>query len=563
MYGPKDDDAPEIEPAPLEAELPPDDDFYAPEPPPERPTGSKRGATAVAFVVLALAVLSTAGIVYSVKLHFEHQATLATLDQCVQGVATLSVKLNAPETVQRRMGWLQKSVGNRDWAQASQAIEALGRPDTVTAPPGSGFGDPIAGGADGKLPDPMQVEDLPMEARSFFARTPDAWRAFLGFTQAGLQLREAGIDVDDLRDLRTQMLEAARLGQEEKLSNLLAEARGVIEHKTGPEGGQGFERDMQNFGKAFAMAQQQQRDVRPAARLAGQAERAARQGDMARARELIVKAATALKSEPRMRMPRRPGGMMMRGPMPQQMGPPEMAFLRFLTGQLNSVMQMERGDLARMWDKINIAADAIREHNGDQLREILSQASEALDAINVRRQQMSANIQETQRIIMSDARPPEGQRPSGPSREEMMQRLPKQIDEVLAEARDMDDEEFARERERLTVALIEVLMPRPSQPKPPDVNEADLSPEERVRAKLQIVAQPYAELKRRDVDTSELDAIFSEAREVLAAGDYERAEELVDSSVPILDELLRENPPVEQEDATDVATDQSTEDQAQ
>ena len=560
MYGPSDDDVPEADP-------PPDDDFHADEAPEESGSGARRGATVVAFLVLALAVLGTAGIVYSVKLHFEHQATLATLDQCVQSAATLSVKLDAPETVQRRMGWLQKAVGARDWAQAGEALEALGRPDAVAPPRDSGFDDSIAGGRDGELPDPMKVEDLPVETRSFFARTPRAWRAFLAFTRAGLRLREAGIDVDDLRDLRTQMLEAAQLGNEQKLSELLAQARELIEKKTGPEAGGDFERDMQNFGKAFAMAQQQHRDVRPAARLAGQAERAARQGEMGRARELIGKAAVALKTARRMRAQRRPSGMMMRRPMSQQMGPPEMAFLRFLTGQLNSVMQMERGDLARIWDKINIAADAIREHNGEQLREILGEASEALDTINVRRQKMSTQIQEAERRIMGDARQPD-RRPRGPSPEEMMRRLQKQIDTVLAEAREMDDEEFARERERLAVALIEVLMPRPSQPRPTDVNEADLTPEERVRAKLQIVAQPYAELKRRDVDTGELDALFTHTREALVAHDYARAEKLVDSSVAILDELLRENPPVEQGDATDTAnprpsTDQPTEDPAQ
>ncbi len=504
----------------------------------------RRAATVVAVVVVVLALVGILSLALSVKLYLEHKAAIRTLEATISSVAVLSTKIPTSERVQKRLAWLQKSVDRRDWQQAAQAIEALNRPDVVTPPPGTpGLDDPLTGGEGpgAQLPDPTKVQDLPAEARGFFAQNPKAWAAFLGFTQAGIRMRDAGIEVDELRDLRSQMVEAARLGQKEQLTTLLTQARGIIEKKTGPEATSGFEAQMRAFGQAFGQAQKQRRDVRPAGQLAAQAERAAREGEMGRARELIVKATEALKKAPRMRMPR-PMRMGAR-PMPQQMmGGPEMGFLQFLSQTLNSVMQMERADLANVWKQVQIAADAIRENNADQIREILGGALGTIDSINVRRQQMSDTIQQAQEAMLKPRE--QSSQPRRPSPEEMMRKLQERIDLVLGDARAMSDEEFEQAKPRLAAALLDVLMPRQQGPERPGPSEAELTPEERVRTKMQMIADPYAHLKRAGADTTELDKIFSEARDAITQHDYEAAEKLVDGSLPLLDQLLQAHPPV-------------------
>ena len=454
-----------------------------------RPQRRGRGPTVVACLVVMLALLGVLSMAFSVKLYFEHRAAVRTLAELAQSTALLSVRLDAPETVQKRLGWLQKALERGDWQQAQSAAEGLSRPDVMPEQRRSPLDQPIAGGPGGEVPDPMKVEDLPLEARTFFARNATAWEAFLGFVQAGLRLREAGVNVDDLRKLREEMVEAARLGQEERLSDLLTQARGVMERKTGGEVPTAFQEKMKQFAQAFDQARRGGRDVRKAAQLAGQAERAASRGNLGRASELIGQATVALKEAPRMRAPRPRRVPMPR--MPQPRVGAELTFLRYLGSTLGSVMQLERVDLAEVWHKINTAAGAIREHNQDQIREILGEAMKTLDIVNQRRKAMSGNIQQAEQQILGPP-PAQGERPARPSREELMARLQKQMDAALGDVRAMSDEEFAARRAEIAAGLVQMLLaPREPQGGPP---QRQLSPEERVRAKMKMAAEPYAYL---------------------------------------------------------------------
>lgn len=506
----------------------------------DRAHGTNRAATAVAYLVVVFALLGVLSTAFAVKLYLEHRAALQTLEDSVQSMALLSAKLGASERIQGRLGWLSKAVERGDWQQARRAAAAL-RQEDVPAPQAADLHSP-GGAAEGQLPDPMKVEEFDPAVRAFFARNADAWRAFLGFTQAAIKIRDLGINVDDLRALRAQILEAARLDQKAQVIELLNQARQLMERKTGPRAGQAFEEQLKRFGRAFAQAQQERRDVAPAGRLAAQAERAARQGDMGRAVRLIAQATDALKHARRLR-----GGPALRMGMPRmdRRGPglPDVSFLQFLVTNLNDVMQAERVDLAHVWTQLTTAMGALREKNQDQIREILGEAIEVMDLINVRRTNLSRHLQQAQQSMMRADRP----RPQPParSREEVAREVRQRIYAVLADARKMSDAEFEARRPQLAAALLELLLP--GQVGPP--RDENLTPEQRVRAKMQMIAQPYIELKRRGVDTAELDGTLTQAREAIMAHDYARAEELVDGTIPLIQELLDSSAPSAQEDS--------------
>ncbi|HUS81112.1 MAG TPA: hypothetical protein VM283_07570, partial [Armatimonadota bacterium] len=75
--------------------------------------------------------------------------------------------------------------------------------------------------------------------------------------------------------------------------------------------------------------------------------------------------------------------------------------------------------------------------------------------------------------------------------------------------------------------------------------------------KMKMAAEPYAYLKRVDVDTTQLDELLTKAREALATGDYATAEGLVDQSISMMQELLKQNPPPEQDQRQEGANPQA------
>ena len=59
-----------------------------------------------------------------------------------------------------------------------------------------------------------------------------------------------------------------------------------------------------------------------------------------------------------------------------------------------------------------------------------------------------------------------------------------------------------------------------------------------------------------DVDTTQLDELLTKAREALATGDYAASEGLVDQGISMMQELLKENPPPEQDQGQEGANPQ-------
>ncbi len=522
-------------------EAPPEDEHHADREP-------RRAATVVALGVVVMAVVGVFAIIVAGRLYFERKGAVQTLDMCVTSLSDLAATSGTPDALRRRLAWLESSVEKRDYKQAQMAIAGLTDLQLGVEPPVAPLTGTEPGASEappGKMPSPLEAKDLPEGAKKFFADNPDLWKAFLGFARTGLRLREGGLNVDDLRSIRESIIEAARLGQTDRVTQLLGKARDLIKAKTGEDIPDEIKGQLAEFGKAFNQARREHRDVRPAATLAERAQRAAQRGDLPKARELIDKAITALKNARRMGPPRRrPEPRRAERNRPDQ---PPIAFLEYVANSLMEVMHAEDNDLARVWKSVNTAAGAVREKNAEQVREILGGAMRALQSIGIRRRMLTKDIGEKEKQA-SGPREGRGKRPKPPSREEMVKEVRGRIGDVLAEVRKLSDEDFERYKDKFAEELVNaVLAPGP---RPPGVGlgagaraERPMSVEERTRAKMQMAAEPYLRLKRTDADTTELDARFQEARQALAEGDYAEAEQIVDGSLEMMDKLLNHKQP--------------------
>lgn len=489
-----------------------------------------RAATIVAFGVVVLALLSVVMIPFTVRLYLRHQQALATLDASVERVAQVYAGPGADDATRRRVAWLQRTLREGDFVQARTALEGLSRP----APAGDGReplkGDGSAPRAEGEPPDPMEARDLPESARSFFADNAELWKGFFGFSVAIVRLERRGAPVDDLEALRASMVEAARLGNVERVEELLGNARAHMQRLSGEALPDSLQQKLQGFARAFARAREQDRDVRRAADLAQRSEAAAKAGKFERAEALLDDAIAALRSAPRGRL--RPPQMAHQGRGAPPMGP-ELGFLRFAAQLFSQVMKSEERDLTVVWESINNAALAIREHNAEQIREILDEAVEAMHTIGNRRREMSRALEQAQQQARATG---EG-RPRPPAeRQQRTEVIMERIGAILARVRELPAEQYEAAKPQIARDLIAAVT-APVEQAPAQQDQAPTA-EARVRAKMRIAGQLYAEARARGLATEEPDEAFAAARELITEHEYEQAEKLVDEAVVTLRALM-------------------------
>ncbi len=508
----------------------------------EGPRRPPRAARIVAFMVVILAGLGIVMTAQSVRLYDRQMQTQATLDASVERLAAIYADPDAGEAAQRRIAWLRKALGDGDYAQARQAIESLEKPPA--APPGAGVatpggpdipgpGEALSGGRQGQLPSPAQAGDLSPDVQQFFSDNAELWEAFFGFTRALVQLRRAGAPIDELEQMRASMIEAARTGQADRVEQLLEEAREKIALGTGENLPDALKDRLALFGQAFERAQREGRDVRRAANLAQRSENAAREGDFERAEALLDQAIAAVRGAPR--------GRAMRMTRPGQLGRPgappvgaELGFLRFLSQIFDRVMKAEEADLTRVWESINNAAVAIREHNAQQVRDILGNAIDAMHDIGARRREMVQTIQQAQQQARSAA-PRQG--PTQEQRRERTEVVLARIDAILGRVRELTPEQYEAAKEQIARDLMAALTAPVPAATPPATRGRELTPEERVRAKMRLAGEMYMQFKANtDADTTDLDTRFEEVRRLIGEHDYEAAEELLDATVAIMRE---------------------------
>ena len=511
---------------------------------PDEPRRPPRAATVVAFIVVIFAVLGVLMSITSLQLYLKQQSTLGTLEASVDRLAAVYAGPEAGDAAQRRIAWLRKALADGDYAQAQQAIESLERPPAPPAGAGAsprggpdlpGPGDALPGGAQGQVPTPAEAGDLPPDVQQFFSDNEELWQAFFGFTRALVQLRRAGAPIDELEQMRASMIEAARTGQADRVEQLLEEARDKIALGTGENLPDALKDKLALFGQAFGRAQREGRDVRRAANLAQRSEDAAREGDFERAEALLDQAIAAVRSAPRGRAARMP-----RPGQPGERGAPpvgaELGFLRFLSQIVDRVMKSEEADLTQVWESINNAAVAIREHNADQVRDILGNAVDAMRAIGARRREMVRTIQQAQEQARSATPRQEG--PTQEQRRERTEVVLARIEAIVGRVRELSAEQYEAAKEQIARDLMAALTAPVETAAPPSAAERELTPEERVRAKMRLAGQMYMQLKANtDADTADLDERFEEVRRLIGAHDYQQAEELLDATVAIMRDL--------------------------
>jgi len=519
---------------------------------PER--APSKAATFVAVAIVVLAVLGILMSIAAVKLFTERAAMTAALDQSVDRLETAYAGPQASDGSKRRIAWLRKAIGEGDFGQAQAALDALGAPETARPSPlerpggepgaqdGQGAAPGEGGGRD--LPSPRDDTDLPLKAQVFFEQHPELWEAFFGFTVAIARMEQNEMQVDELKQLRSGMVDAATLGQADRVEELLTQARAKLERQSADSLPPALQTKLQEFGQAMQQAQRETRDPSQALAFAKRSERAAQQGDFKRAEELMDKAITALKSAPRMRVPRRPaggpGGAQARGMPPMS---PEIGLIKFVADVAMNVMRSEERDLTQIWESINIAAGAIREKNADQIREILDEAKDSFHVIGERRREMQGAIQQAQEQVREARGGQGGERPEGPQRPDR-QAIVERVAGILAKVREMPDEEFQSNRQAIAQAVLEA-MTAPVQAPPDEAQEGpELTPEQRVSAKMERAGNIYLMLKEQEgVDVSALDDTFKKVRELIAEHQYEQAEKLVDEGMAAMREMAGDAAP--------------------
>ncbi|MGD9495709.1 MAG: hypothetical protein AB7Y46_05300 [Armatimonadota bacterium] len=505
-----------------------------------------RAATYVAFGVVVMALLGVLMTITSVQLYLDRARAADALRLCVDRLALAYAGPGSGDEPRKRIAWLRRTIDEGDYTAAQQALAAFASP----APTDPGAGGPQVGqtpGAGGQqpsgqggAPDPRQARDLPPEAQQYFAQHREQWEGFFGFSRALAQLSRAGAPIEELEDLRGSMVEAARLGRTDRVEQLLQQARQKMQLGLGQNLPDSLKGKLEAFGRAFQRAQSQRRDVREAARLAQQAEQAARRGNFERAEKLLDRATQALRAAPHPRAQRPP--VLPRG-MPS-LGP-EVGFFRFAADLFAGVMQAEEPDLTRVWESIQIATDAIREHNAEQIREILGRAVAALRTVGERRREMGRRLEAAQQRARGAAS--EGQRQAQQARRERAEEIMlERITALLGRVRAMPEEQFTANRQALARELLAALTTPIEGPVP----EREANPEERVRAKMRVAGQMLAQVRERtQTDTGELEARFEEVRRLIATHEYARAEELVDEGVGAMRDLLSQAGPGEAADA--------------
>ncbi len=517
-------------------------------------------------VLLGVLILGiVAAVVAGLKLHHDKQQIAAAM---ANGLHLLELG-GAQGASRQQLAAAASALQAGRYDEVRDLMARLEAPSGPTEEPRILPDAPQLPGPGDKLP-PEAYGDLPEGAVEYFRQHEDLLRAFLEECNYSRQLRDAGVDVDDLRAVRDSLLEAARLGQDEKVRTLLAKMQKMVRGKGGgPEPGlpEELREGLERFRDVAQEADRQGRDVRPAMELIQRAEALAAQGQVEQAKAVIEKAIKAArnaeKRQQRAGLARRP--MRLRAPQerrPARAPGGEAGLASFLLQGLLGMMAAEEADLTHAYLEIDNAKVAVREKNAEQIKQILDEALERFSAIGKRRQEFSAVMNELMAGRREDMeRParrgeprgeeaPAGRRAMAPGRmQQAREALTASIVEALQRARELSDEQFEQRKQVIAEQLVMVIAGgrRPQQPEETQA-EADAAAvikgyetemekaaaEQRIRDKLQAAQEPYAELRAAGENVeliAELERLFASAREALYAGSYLEAEELVNEGL--------------------------------
>ncbi len=473
----------------------------------------------VAWLLAVLAVILLAALGGVGKLWMDRAAAVEALDTAV---TVLPQRLGQPETVkavQRQLQLITQDARAGRFGATKERLINL-RPPAV----------PPAAEKAGKISP---------QAQAFLEKHPDLLNRLLHYAELARALKEQGVDVQPLRDIRDAVLQAAddqnvvdlnaRL---DEFARLLIEAGAKPEQVAASEMSASLREKLQKIEQLFREAVKEGRDVEAAGKLMRKLEEAVKAGEVQKASSLADEVLSKLKHAPRARR------QVAKGPQSGSLPPPTVA--QKLLMAFFSLVQVEDRDLARIQETLDNARLALRENNGQQVTEILDRGAEVMKNMWRRRHEFSDSIRKAMAPQGGQRKPAEQDQssPQQPAAQGPLGRLA----DFLSRVRSLSDEEFEQHKLELARELMIATIPR--RPPPQVVEElkkklpADRAQEAlaaaanaRVRAKLEIAAEPYMLLKRQGADTTGLDTLFAQTRQALYRKDYDTAERLVNEAL--------------------------------
>lgn len=533
--------------APGEDDLADDDWRGGPPYLPPTPLPARGGGLASTIAVLLLAVGLIAATAWGVKLHRDKQTAAAVAGQLLAVISE-----GAPAEMVPQLTGIQANLTAGKIAEANDQITSLRSLMAQRKPAAGGEGGPEAGG-----PIPEQAyKDLTPDAARFFKANEDLFRRFLMMCNKAKDMRDQGGNVDALRKIRDEILEATRLGQKPIVQQKMLQMLRMLGGKTGAAnvaGGRGpLAAKAEQLRKLANKAQREGRDLRPVFMLMQRAEQAAQAGKMDEAGKLLDAAISAVGRAPRVsaadRRQRRMGGAR-RGP---GMGMNPLApFVRALLG----VMGAEEEDLRRVSDNLLSARGVLfgakpPAEQPDLLKPLLDNAMKQLTVVADRRkelqQQMAGAKRPNGKPLVAPGRNGQGRlrpgRMGADDRKGMMEIVRERVGQVLDSVRAMSDEEFGRDRKQaITLAIQAVFNPptpeeqaRLDGQQPPAQPETPGAREKALRAKMLQASPVVRKWEIEGKDTQKVEDLFAQARKDLYAGKLDDAEKAVNEAMTLL-----------------------------
>jgi hypothetical protein len=519
----EEDDEADFGVGPLGGDGPGWGDGVPPELPPAR--RSRGGAAVTGVLVLLLSLGLVACGAWAVKLQHDKATMAANLDRTLALIAQ-----GAPPEVGTQLATARTELAAGKLGAVGDALTELSA--QVQKVKGSG-------GVEGLPPGPLPesaYKELPAEAATFFRQHEDLLKRLLVMSNRARELRDSGANVDALRKVRDSTIEAARLGQLDKVQAHLATMDRMLGGGGSPQARTKLRSKVMAFQQAAQQAMRQGRDPRRAVAFARQAEEAAQAGDLAKADQLLDQAISGARKAPRGR-----------GPGPPGWGRGRLAQANPLAGLLRVVMQvmsLEERDLANVWGQLTKLGHDLRGPEPDRqppaLLPLVDTAMQSLQTIGGRRKELTLRIR-------GNRRPAAGRPAQGPNlgqintvteaqREQLRAIMRNRLVPLLDQLRALPAADYLTSQDRIIRDLVRAVYQPPTREElavgpPPTAAQQRQAQADRIRAKMLKGSTVLQQQEIAGQDTTAVEDLFSRARQALYASDLNLAEQLVDRAL--------------------------------
>jgi tetratricopeptide (TPR) repeat protein len=384
----------------------------------------------------------------------QNRAAAATVDALATRVPQLLLPVGEQNPLDRQLTMVRQSAGAGNFLAARETAAALALPpgmapaslgtDQDAAGPGAG----AAPGADNQAP---VAGDTP-QAEAFFHQHPDLGDRLGAYVEQALALKNAGKDVQPLRDLRTQILNAATAGDAGQVSALLDKVAQGIRALGGNPEQKDLPQIVADFQKAYETAHRENRDPRAAVALMNQAEAAAQAGNRAQAAELARQALAAIQRAPKLREDGT--GLPPSGPGPSG---PALTQAKRLLSVVMPMVDQEDHDLPAADEAVQQATQALQKNDPAQTRAALAQAQTVLARINQRRQAVGRTLS-GQSSHPSPAGSHQSQPPPSATQPAAPPAAAQKLGELFDRVRGMTPQEYKSVKDQLVQQMVGLLL---------------------------------------------------------------------------------------------------------